>query len=85
MRLTLDGLSPDMDDTFLDLSAVLREIVSALSLPLICDSVTADADGVPGITDRHGFACGDPNRLIYESWSEAAAGGRLMSAAELAR
>jgi hypothetical protein len=76
MRMRLHDSTPDDDDEFLALSAALRGIVAVLRLPLICTPENANGDGVAGITDRNGFLSGDSQRIVYDSWSDAAAAVR---------
>lgn len=60
---------PADDRKFVELSATVRGLAADLGLTT-CTDATANADGVPGITDRNGFLPGDPARILYQTWSD---------------
>ena len=69
LRLARSVPTPAEDERFSTLTGVLRSLSAGLGLST-CTADNANADGIPGVTDRNGWLPGDPARIVYPSWSD---------------
>jgi hypothetical protein len=74
-RLLIDRGDPTAADDrrFQHLGGVLRGLTEEARLPT-CIEGNAGSDGIPGLTWAGGFLPRDPQRVICDTWQEAAEG-----------